>query len=100
MRGVDLYGRSPLDSGPEAVGSSSFHSIPCGWVGQGKGRAPTRSKEAKELKSRFCAETPERSPEKQNQSAELEEEAEGGGGNLERRDGRQDEALRGVEVTR
>lgn len=79
VRGVDLYGRSPLDSGPEAVGIGSFHSIPCvaGWA-RGEGRAPALSEEAKELKSRFCAETPERSPEKQNQSAELEQEAEGG----------------------
>lgn len=35
MRGVDLYGRSPLDGGQEAASSGSFHSIPCGWVGQG-----------------------------------------------------------------
>lgn len=42
------------------------------------GRTGSSSEEAKELKSRFCAETPERSPEKQNQSAELEQEAEGG----------------------
>lgn len=67
-------------AGPEAVGSGSFHSVPCGWVGQGEGRAPALSEEAEELKSRFCAETPERSPEKENQRAELEQEAEGGGG--------------------
>lgn len=58
MRGVDLYGRSPLDGGLEAASGGSFHSIPCGWVGQGGWTDCARLKEAKGLKSRFCAETP------------------------------------------
>lgn len=58
MRGVDLYGRSPLDGGQEAANSGSFHSIPCGWVGQEGWTDCARLKEAKGLKSWFCAETP------------------------------------------
>lgn len=65
MGGVDLYGRSPLDGRLEAASSGSFHCIPCGWVGRGAGEGWTdcaRLKEAKGLKSWFCAEIPERSP--------------------------------------
>lgn len=63
VRGVDLYGRSPLDSGPEAVGSGSFHSIPFGWVGQG-GRTGSRSLGGSQRAQEqvLCGETPERAP--------------------------------------
>lgn len=54
VRGVDLYGRSPLDSGPEAVGIGSFHSIPCaaGWA-RGKDGLQLSRRKPKSSKAGF-----------------------------------------------